>query len=107
MPHGPSPTSASLARAAARGYPLPRPRQQPRAGGPHGRRGAHRFVPGTLPLTLKIFGISVLAAALSWSLGVLALFIGGQRVDLRRARAAVVLSGTPWYALTLYLAWLM
>lgn len=66
-----------------------------------------RFVPGTLPLTLKIFGVSVLAAALSWSLAVLALVIGGQRVDLKRARAAVVLSGTPWYALTLYLAWLM
>ena len=66
-----------------------------------------RFVPGTLPLTLKVFGVSVLAAALSWSLAVLALVIGGQRVDLKRARAAVVLSGTPWYALTLYLAWLM
>lgn len=66
-----------------------------------------RFLPGTLPLTLKVFGLSVLAAALSWSLGILAVFVGGNRGDLSRARWAVFLSGTPWYALTLYLASLM
>ena len=68
---------------------------------------ATRFLPGALPLTLKVFGVSVLAAALSWTVAVLAIFVGGDRQDLRRARRAVLLSGAPWYALTLYLASLM
>ncbi len=68
---------------------------------------ATRFFPGALPLTLKIFGVSVIAGAVSWTLSVLAIFVGGDRQDLRRARRAVLLSGAPWYALTLYLASLM
>jgi hypothetical protein len=68
---------------------------------------ATRFFPGALPLTLKIFGISVIAGAVGWMVSVAAVFVGGDRQDLRRARRAVLLSGAPWYALTLYLASLM
>ncbi|MGB1701069.1 MAG: hypothetical protein ACPHRO_14015, partial [Nannocystaceae bacterium] len=37
---------------------------------------ATRFLPGALPLTLKIFGISVISGAISWTLSVLAIFVG-------------------------------
>jgi hypothetical protein len=62
------------------------------------------FVPGLQPLILKSFAVAVLLAALSWCFGVAALLGGGNAHDLARARRALILAGTPWYCLTLYLA---
>ena len=65
------------------------------------------FVPGTTPLILKTFALAVLVAAISWLLGVVSLFIGGDKQDLRRARRSLLVAGTPWYALAIYLATLL
>ncbi len=65
------------------------------------------FVPGLTPLILKLFAVAVIAAAATWVVAVGALLAGGADKDLRRARRALLLAGTPWYALALYLAtWL-
>jgi len=65
------------------------------------------FVPGLQPLILKSFAIAVLLAALSWCFGVAAILSGGNAHDLARARRALILAGTPWYCLTVYLATLL
>ena len=63
-----------------------------------------RYFPGMLPFILKIFGVAVLVAAISWIVSVVAIVVGGDREDLRRARRAILLAGTPWYCLAIYLA---
>jgi hypothetical protein len=69
--------------------------------------GLLRFVPGMLPMTLRLFALAVLLAAGAWTLGVGAVLAGGSSKDLRRARRAILLAGTPWYCLAIYLAsWL-
>jgi len=69
--------------------------------------GLLRFVPGMLPMTLRLFALAVLLAAGAWTIGVGAILAGGSTKDLRRARRAVLLAGTPWYCLAVYLAsWL-
>jgi hypothetical protein len=62
------------------------------------------FLPVLAPWILKAFATAVLVAALSWSLAVAALIVGGCRTDLSRARRALLLAGTPWYCLALYLS---
>jgi len=66
-----------------------------------------RYVPGMLPLILKIFGVAILAAALAWTVSVAAVVVGGDKQDLKRARRAILLAGTPWYCLAIYLATLL
>lgn len=69
--------------------------------------GLLRFIPGMLPMTLRLFALAVLLAAGAWTLGVGAVLAGGSSKDLRRARRAILLAGTPWYCLAIYLAsWL-
>jgi hypothetical protein len=69
--------------------------------------GLLRFLPGMLPMTLRLFALAVLLAAGAWTLGVGAILAGGSPKDLRRARQAILLAGTPWYCLAIYLAsWL-
>lgn len=66
-----------------------------------------RYVPGMLPWILKIFGVAILAAALAWVVSVAAIVVGGDKEDLKRARRALLLAGTPWYCLAVYLATLL
>ena len=62
------------------------------------------FIPFLAPWILKAFALAVLLAALSWSLAVASLIVGGCRTDLQRARRALLLAGTPWYCLAVYLS---
>ena len=62
------------------------------------------FFPFARPFIFKAFALAVVLAALSWAIAVAAVFIGGGRVDLQRARRAILLAGTPWYCLALYLS---
>ena len=60
--------------------------------------------PPLAPFILKCFAGAVLAAALSWAFAVATVLAGGSARDLSRARKALLLSGTPWYCLVVYLA---
>lgn len=62
------------------------------------------FFPVLAPWILKAFALAVLVAALSWSLAVASLIVGGCSTDLQRARKALLLAGTPWYCLAVYLS---
>ena len=62
------------------------------------------FLPAWAPLMLKYFAYAVLAAAFSWLVAVAALFMGGSKADLARSRKALLLAGTPWYALAVWIS---
>jgi hypothetical protein len=62
------------------------------------------LVPGLAPLTLKSFALAVVLAAFAWCLAVAAIVVGGSRQNLSRARRALLLAGTPWYCLAVYLS---
>jgi len=62
------------------------------------------LVPGLAPLTLKSFALAVVIAAFAWCLAVAAVVVGGTRQNLSRARRALLLAGTPWYCLAVYLS---
>jgi len=62
------------------------------------------LVPALAPLTLKSFALAVVTAAFAWCLAVAAIVIGGSRQNLGRARRALLLAGTPWYCLAVYLS---
>jgi len=62
------------------------------------------LVPTLAPFTLKSFALAVLAAAAVWCIAVAAIFAGGSRSHLGRARRAILLAGTPWYCLAVYLS---
>ncbi len=66
--------------------------------------GLGALVPTLAPFTLKSFALAVLAAAFVWCVAVAAVFAGGTRVHLARARRALLLAGTPWYCLAVYLS---
>ena len=62
------------------------------------------FIPSLAPLILKSFALAALAAALSCCLAVASILRGGNAHDLARARRSLLLAGTPWYCLAIYLA---
>ena len=62
------------------------------------------FVPALAPFVLRAFALAIVAAAAAWCVSVAALLAGGTRRDLRRTRRALILAGTPWYCLVVYLA---
>lgn len=62
------------------------------------------LVPTLAPLTLKTFALAVVVAAFAWCLAVAAIVAGGSRQNLSRARRALLLAGTPWYCLAVYLS---
>lgn len=62
------------------------------------------MVPLLAPWTYKAFALAILAAAITWCIAVTLLLRGGSRDDLMRARKALVLAGTPWYCLALWLS---
>jgi len=62
------------------------------------------LVPTLAPLTLKSFALAVVLAAFAWCVAVAALVVGGDRGNLSRARRALLMAGTPWYCLAVYLS---
>ena len=69
-----------------------------------GVAAAGMFVPSFAPFILRAFALAVAVAAVAWCVSVVALLAGGTRRDLRRTRRAIILAGTPWYCLVVYLA---
>jgi hypothetical protein len=66
--------------------------------------GLGALVPVLAPYVLKSFALATVAAAFSWCLAIAALIVGGTRESLARARRALLLAGTPWYCLAVYLS---
>jgi hypothetical protein len=62
------------------------------------------FLPALAPFVLRSFALACVTAAGVWCVAVAALLAGGTRRDLRRTRHALILAGTPWYCLVVYLA---
>lgn len=62
------------------------------------------LVPTLAPWTLKSFALAVVVAAFSWCVAVAAIVRGGSRQNLSRARRALLMAGTPWYCLAVYLS---
>ncbi len=62
------------------------------------------FLPLLKPLILKIFVYAVVAAAVSWVVSIAAVIVGGGKQDLARARRALLLAGTPFYCLAIWIA---
>ena len=62
------------------------------------------FGPGLTPFILRAFALAIAAAAVVWCVAAGALILGGTRRDLARTRQALILAGTPWYCLVVYLA---
>ena len=62
------------------------------------------FIPLLTPYMLKAFAIAVLVAAITWCISVAAVVVGGRDEDLKRARKALLMAGTPWYCLAVWLS---
>lgn len=62
------------------------------------------LIPALAPWTLKSFALAVVVAAFCWCVAVAAIIRGGNRKNLGRARRALLLAGTPWYCLAVYLS---
>lgn len=62
------------------------------------------FVPVLRPLMLKLFAYAAVGAGLSWLLCVAALIVGGGKRELMRTRRALLLAGTPFYCLAVWLS---
>lgn len=62
------------------------------------------LVPWLAPYVLKSFALAVLAAAFAWCVAVAAIIAGGNGEDISKARRALLLAGTPWYCLAVYLS---
>ncbi|MEM6996655.1 MAG: hypothetical protein AAF721_39490 [Myxococcota bacterium] len=66
--------------------------------------GLGALVPTLAPFVLKSFALAVILAGFAWCLAVAAVVAGGSKKQLARARKALLLSGTPWYCLAVYLS---
>lgn len=62
------------------------------------------FVPSLSPWILKAFALAVITAAVSWCVSMVLLVRGGSHADLSRLRRALLMAGTPWYCLALWLS---
>lgn len=62
------------------------------------------IIPTLSPWILKSFALAVVSGAVSWCVSMALLVKGGSRMDLRRVRRALILAGTPWYCLALWLS---
>ena len=65
---------------------------------------AGMFVPALKPLMLKVFAYASLTAGAAWVLCVIALIVGGGAKELSRVRRGLLLAGTPFYCLAVWLA---
>jgi hypothetical protein len=66
--------------------------------------GLGALVPALAPYVLKAFALAVLSAAFSWCIAIAMIVAGGTKQNLAKARRALLLAGTPWYCLALYLS---
>ncbi|MBL4684446.1 MAG: hypothetical protein JKY37_07640 [Nannocystaceae bacterium] len=66
--------------------------------------GLGALVPALKPFVLQSFALAVVLAGFAWCLSVAAVVAGGSKKQLARARKALLLSGTPWYCLAVYLS---
>ena len=66
--------------------------------------GLGALIPTLAPYVLKAFALAILTAAFSWCIAIAAIIAGGNRTNLTKARRALLLAGTPWYCLALYLS---
>ena len=64
---------------------------------------AGTFFPVLAPYVLKAFALAVLGASFTWAFSVAAILRGGRSQDLARARKALLMAGTPWYCLAVWL----
>jgi hypothetical protein len=62
------------------------------------------FVPVLKPLMLKLFAYAAVGAGVSWVVCVAALIVGGGKRELMRIRRALLLAGTPFYCLAVWLS---
>jgi len=62
------------------------------------------FIPVLRPLMLKLFAYAAVGAGLSWLICVAALIVGGSKRELMRVRRALLLAGTPFYCLVVWLS---
>ena len=66
--------------------------------------GLGALIPALAPYVLKAFALAVVFAALSWCVAIATIIAGGNRQSLSRARRALLLAGTPWYCLAVWLS---
>ena len=66
--------------------------------------GLGALVPTLAPFVLKSFALAVVLAGFAWCVAVAAVVAGGSRQQLSRARKALLMAGTPWYCLAVYLS---
>lgn len=66
--------------------------------------GLGALVPTLAPFVLKAFALAVILAGFAWCIGIAAVVAGGSKQQLSRARKALLLAGTPWYCLAVYLS---
>lgn len=66
--------------------------------------GLGALVPTLAPFVLKSFALAVVLAGFTWCVAVAAIVKGGTKTHLSRARKALLLAGTPWYCLAVYLS---
>lgn len=62
------------------------------------------MVPSLTPWILKAFALAIITGALSWCVSMALLVRGGSPLDLSRIRRALLMAGTPWYCLALWLS---
>lgn len=62
------------------------------------------FVPTLTPWILKAFAMAIITGAFSWCVSMALLVHGGNHLDLSRIRRALLMAGTPWYCLALWLS---
>jgi hypothetical protein len=62
------------------------------------------FIPVLKPLMLKLFAYAVVGGGVAWLVCVAALIVGGGQQELARIRRALLLAGTPFYCLAVWLS---
>lgn len=65
---------------------------------------ASLFIPVLKPLILKLFAYAALGSGISWLICVAALIVGGGKQELARIRRGLLLAGTPFYCLAVWLS---
>jgi hypothetical protein len=69
-----------------------------------GVAAAGMFVPLLKPLILKLFAYAVASAGVAWMVCIAALIVGGGKSELTRVRRGLLLAGTPFYCLAVWLS---
>jgi hypothetical protein len=62
------------------------------------------FIPVLKPLMLKLFAYAAVGSGVSWLVCIAALIVGGGKQELARIRRGLLLAGTPFYCLAVWLS---